>query len=302
MKDAPVRHAIEYGLYRAVKGMVRVVPHAWARRLGQGLGEVVWHLDRRHRKVAQDNLALALPELEAAQRRRLARRCFHHFGAAFGDTLSARRFDLVEMCRRVTLEGWEHVGEARRRAAPRGVFIMTAHMGLWEMAAHVFGTYAGPLHVVGRPLDNPHLDRELVEHRRRFGNRLLPKRGAARGMLRAIADGETVALLIDQRVQPREGIEVPFFGHPAHTTPVLARLSLRFGVPVIPLYALPAPGGRYRIVFKPGIEPPVLPEGASDGDREAAVRHLTVRYMEEMEQEIRRHPHLWLWMHRRWRR
>lgn len=301
MKNAPFRHAIEYAAYKTVQGALRLLPHGRARGLGAGLGELAYRLDRRHRRVALSNLAMALPELGDDERRRLARRCFQQFGCALFDTVSARRFDRVEMCRRVTLEGWENVEEARRRAAPRGFFAMTAHLGLWEMAGHVFGTYGGPLHVVGRPLDNPRLDRELAEHRSRFGNRLLPKRGAARGMLRAIQGGENVALLIDQRVQPQEGIEVPFFGHPAWTTPVLARMSLRFAVPVVPAYALPLPEGRYRILFKPGIEPPELAAGATDGEREAAVRSLTVRYMEEMEAEIRRHPHLWLWMHRRWR-
>jgi KDO2-lipid IV(A) lauroyltransferase len=271
------------------------------------LGAAAFRLDRRHRTAALENLALALPELGDGERRRLARRCFHHFGAAFCDTVSAQRFDLVEMCRRVTVEGWENVLEARRRAAPRGVFAMTAHLGLWEMAALVFGTYGGPLHVVGRPLDNPHLDRELVEHRRRFGNQLLAKRRSIRGMLRAIEAGENVAILIDQRVQPHEGIEVPFFGHPAVTTPVLAKLSLRLGVPVVPAYCLPLPGGRYRVIFKPGIEPPQpVPGGATadggEGEEDEAVRQLTARYLAEMEGEIRRHPHQWLWMHRRWQR
>ena len=301
MKDAPRRHAVEYAAYRAVKGVLHAAPHAWVRRFGAVLGEAAWHLDRRHRRVTLANLELALPELAADARRRIARDCFRHFGAALCDTVSAMRFDLVEMCRRVTLDGWEHVLEAKRAAAPRGLFAMTAHLGLWEMSALAFGTYAGPLHVVGRPLDNPHLDRELVAHRRKFGNRLLSKRGAARGMIRGIQKGESVGLLIDQRVQHHEGIEVPFFGRPAWTTPVLARMSLRLGVPVVPIYALPAPGGRYRVLAKPAYAPPELPRDAADAERDAAVRTLTSRYLADMEQEIRRHPEQWLWLHRRWR-
>lgn len=296
MKDAPLRHLGEHAVYRVVRGALHLLPHAAARRLGVGLGELAHLLDRRHRRVALDNVAMALPELSPTARRRLVRSCFHHFGCALTDTISAQRFDLVEMCRRVTVEGWENVDAARRRAAPRGIFAMTAHLGLWEMAAHVFGTYGAPLHVVGRPLDNPHLDRELQRHRRRFGNELLPKRGSIRGMIRALQAGENVAILIDQRVMSHEGIEVPFFGRPAVTTPVLARLSLRLGVPVVPAYAFPEPRGRYRVIFKPAILPP-----QAEDDREQAVHDLTATYLAEMETEIRRHPHLWLWLHRRWK-
>ena len=297
MRDAPVRHRLEAALVHGLRGLLHLLPHAATRTLGRGLGAVGWHLDRRHRRVALDNLALALPELPEAERLRIARACFGHFGGALLDTLSAHRFDLVELCRRTTLEGWHLLEAAREAAAPRGVFVMTAHFGFWEQAAHALGGWGGPLHVVGRPLDNPWLDRDLQELRGRFGNRLLTKRGAARGMLRAIQSGETVALLVDQRVQPHEGIDLPFFGHPAWTTPVLARLSLRLGVPVVPGFGYPAPGGRYRMVVREAIWPPT---GESDDDE--AVRRLTARYLTAMEAEIRGRPEIWLWMHRRWLR
>jgi len=301
VKNAPVRHAVEYAAYQGLRQALHLLPHSAARRLGRGVGAVAHALDRRHRKVVLGNLALAYPELAEPERKRLARDCFRHFGAALCDTVSAERFDLVEMCRRIDLSGWENVEAAQAAAAPRGIFAMTAHLGLWEMAAHVFGTYGGALHVIGRPLDNPHLDRHLTEHRRRYGNHLLGKRGAARGMTRALEGGENVALLIDQRVQAHEGIEVPFFGHPALTSPVLAKMSIRLGVPVVPSYCLPAPEGRYRVWFKPPISPP-QDAGKDDEERDEAVRRLTARYMAEMEEEIRRSPELWLWMHRRWRR
>lgn len=304
MKQAPLLHRLELAAYVTVRAAIHRLPHSAVRRCGGWMGALAYRLDRRHRRVTLDNLELAFPEMDAGERRRLAGRCFRHFGAALFDTVSAQRFDLVEMCRRITLEGWENVEAARRQAAPRGLFAMTAHLGLWEMAAHVFGTYGGRLHVVGRPLDNPWLDRELERHRRRFGNELLSKRGSLRGMIRAIEAGENVALLIDQRVMPHEGIEVPFFGHPAVTSPVLARLSLRFGVPVVPAYSVPAPRGRYQVWFEPAIHPQEAAGagGSGGGDGDDAVRALTARYMEAMEARIRQRPEQWLWLHRRWKR
>jgi KDO2-lipid IV(A) lauroyltransferase len=296
LKDAPLRHRLEYAAYRLAGAPLMALPHAAARAAGRPLGDLAWFLDRRHRRVALENLALAYPELPAARRRRLAHACFRHFGRAVTDTLSARRFDLVELCRRTTIEGWDHVLAARRASPSGGFFVMAAHLGLWEHAGHVIGVYGGPLHVIGRPLDNPWLDRELTEARRRYGNHLLAKRGSARRAMRAIAEGEPVGILIDQRVQPQEGIEVPFFGRPARTTPVLARLSLRLAAPVVPIHGFPEPRGRYRVVFEEAILPP-----AGRGDDEATVRELTARYTAVMEAAIRQRPEQWLWMHRRWR-
>ncbi|HKH47181.1 MAG TPA: lysophospholipid acyltransferase family protein [Thermoanaerobaculia bacterium] len=294
MKNAPVRHRIEQIAYLTLKGFLRALPHTGARSFGRGIGLLAWALDGRHRRVAEGNMAQALPEVGTAERRRLVRDCFRHFGAALCDTISSTRFDPVEICRHFTLEGWENLEAADRRG--QGVFILSAHVGFWELVPPVVALYRGAMSIVVRPADNPYLDRELRALRERFGNEVVPKRGAARKMLERLRAGGRVGILIDQRVQPKEGIEVPFFGRPAQTSPVLARLSLRTGAAVVPVAAFPEPGGRYRLIARPAILPP---EGAKDDD--ATVAALTRRYLEVAEEDIRKHPAQWLWMHRRWR-
>ncbi|HRC84093.1 MAG TPA: lysophospholipid acyltransferase family protein [Thermoanaerobaculia bacterium] len=293
MKEAPIRHRLEFGLYRLVRGLLRLLPHPAARPLGARLGDLAWWLLSSRRKVALKNLAIAFPDAAPAERRRMALGSFRHLGAALCDTLSASRFDLVGLCRRVSFEGWEHLVEAQRRAG--GMFVLSAHLGTWEIAAHVAGAWAGPLHVVGRPLDNPHLDRELEKVRQRFGNVMIAKRGAARGMLRALEKKALVGILIDQRVKPKEGIRVPFFGRESFTSPILARMAIRTGRPVVPIFCFPEPGGRYRFVARPAIEP------AGPEESEQAIAALTCRYLEATEAEIRRHPEQWMWMHDRFK-
>jgi len=317
VKHAPVRHRLEYGAYLAFKGIVRALPHAAARPLGAFLGSLACRLDRRHREVATANLALAFPALAPAERRRLVTACFRHFGAALFDLISSERFDAVELCRRFSYEGWEHLDRAERLG--RGVFLLGAHHGYWEISGRPIGLYRGVLHTVARPADNPYLERELSRLRRGLGYAVLPKRGAARRMLQVIRAGGRVGILPDQRVQEREGILVPFFGHPALTTPVLARLALRDNCPVVPVFAYPEPRGRYRMVIRPPILPEEAAAGAADAggtrkagadddlgsageDTAAVVAALTRRYLEAIEREIRDHPEMWLWMHRRWDR
>jgi KDO2-lipid IV(A) lauroyltransferase len=302
VKHAPVRHRLEYGAYLALKGLIRVLPHAAARPLGATIGRLAHRLDRRHRRVAAANVELAFPDLAPAERRRLVAACFRHFGAALFDLISSERLDAVELCRRFSFEGWEHLDQAE--SLGRGVFLLGAHLGCWEISGRAIGLYHGVLHTVARPADNPYLDRELLRLRTNLGYAVIQKRGAARRMLQVVRAGGRVGILPDQRVQEREGILVPFFGRPALTTPVLARLSRRDGCPVVPVFAYPQPGGRYHLV----IRQPILPDesnGAGREDKEteeAAVAALTRRYMEIIEQEIRDHPHMWLWMHRRWDR
>ncbi len=296
MKNAPFRHRVEYGAFLAVKGALRALPHTGARRLGGALGRLAGGLLVGRRRIASDNLRRAFPELSDEELRRRTRESFHHLGLSFCDSLSCGRFDRVEFCRRLTLEGLENLQRAEE--VGKGIFVMSAHLGCWEAAALPVGLYQGPMDVVGRPLDNPHLDRELTWLRTRFGNRVLDKRGAARSMMKVLRKQGRVGILIDQRPPRGEGIEVPFFGQPSRTNTILAKMSLRTGAPVVPIFGFPKPKGCYRVVLRPAIDP-----ARADGEtEEEAVHRLTTDYLAVVEEEIRQHPAQWMWLHNRWKK
>jgi KDO2-lipid IV(A) lauroyltransferase len=103
-----------------------------------------------------------------------------------------------------------------------------------------------------------------------------------------------VALLIDQHLHTPDAVYVDFFRRPAATSSALAARAVRTGAPVIPVFALPLPGGRYRFVYERPVRPP-------ESDSAEAIREFTQRCTDVLEMYVRRHPELWLWMHRRWR-
>ena len=129
--------------------------------------------------------------------------------------------------------------------------------------------------------------------RRSTGNAVIYRRGAIRRVLRALSENRAVAILIDQHIHS-DAVYVDFFNRPAATTSALAALALRTGAPVVPVFALPLGGGRFRMVY----EHPVDPPRADDPD---AIREFTQRCTDVLEMYVRRYPELWLWMHRRWR-
>jgi KDO2-lipid IV(A) lauroyltransferase len=148
--------------------------------------------------------------------------------------------------------------------------------------------------VLARPLDNRLLHDLLEEVRGRTGNAVIYRRGAVRRVLRALAANQAVAVLIDQHIQTADAVYVDFFNRPAATTSALAALALRTGAPVIPVFALPLPGGRFRMVYEHAVDPP-------NADAPDALRDFTQRCTDVLEMYVRRYPGLWLWMHRRWR-
>jgi KDO2-lipid IV(A) lauroyltransferase len=293
MTNAPVRHAVEYALLLPFLGLVRALPHGASRQLGAALGGLALRVDRRRRRIGAENLAHAFPERSEAERARLLAACFRHFGAAFVDGLSAQRFDQVAFCERTTISGLEHLTAAVELG--RGVILLGAHHGNWEIIPPTLARASGPVVSVGRPPDNPHVARLVDRLRERFDNRVIDKRGAVREMFRVLKSGGRLGILLDQRVRADEAIAVPFFGRPAWTSPIVARLALKTGAAVVPAFGDHLPDGRYRVDFHPAMF-------AAGEESDAATLEFTARCIALFEATIRLAPDKWLWMHDRWKR
>jgi len=289
-----LRDRVEYGAYLAARWVAhRAGPRA-VTAVGERLGVLYHRVGRRRRRILEFNLRLAFPELGVEARRRLGLEVARHFGRVTLDALRLQRATPEALLASVRVEGQERLEAALERG--RGVFLLSAHLGSWEVAALVAGLVIPQgFAVVNRPLDNPLLEAELERLRGRFGNRALGKRGVTRAMVRQLRRGGAVGVLIDQRVLEDEGVLVPFFGHPAWTHPGLARLALRTGAPVVPIWGFWEGPGRYAVRFDRPVEPDALPPGERD---EVA---LTARLLALIEAAIRERPEQWLWYHDRWR-
>ena len=287
-----MRHRLEHAAVAVVRFVVRVLPDAMVRQLGALLGLAFYALDRVHRRVAETNLATAFPKKSAEDRQVITRAMFVHFGRLLLELLKFSTLDPARMRARLEFEGRERAELAY--AQGKGVLFVTGHFGFWEIHAIGHGLELQPIGVLARALDNPYLNTLLEQVRGSTGNFVIYRHGAVRKVLRALAAGQGVAMLIDQHMHSPDAIYVDFFERPAATTSMLAALALRTGAPVVPVFALPLPGGRYRLIYEHAVPPP-------DQDSPDAVREFTQRCTDVLEMYVRRHPSQWLWMHRRWR-
>ena len=294
MKRASLRHRIEYALVASVRAVIRLLPEPAARALGTAIGWTFYVVDRGHRRLAIAQLRMAFPTRSHAECRAIAHATFAHFGRLLVALLQFSRLPPDGIRQRVEYEGLDRVREAASHG--RGVLFFTGHFGFWELhaIAHPLVPTVPPMAVLARALDNPLLHDLLEDARTRTGNRVIYRRGAVRRVLRALQANESVALLIDQHIQPADAVTVEFFGRPASTTNALATLALRTNATLIPVFALPLAGGRYRMIYDAPVERP-------PADSPDPVRDLTQRCTDVLEMYVRSHPHLWLWMHRRWR-
>ena len=292
MQKIAFRHRLEYVAVLGIRAVLRVLPRTATLRVGAALGRAFYLLHGRRRELAVANLRLAFPTTSDRECRQILRSTFAHFGRHVVEFLNFAAMSVVEVRRLIDVEGENHVTAAMARG--RGVLFCSGHFGYWELQIMAHAIWFEPLVVVARPLDNPFLDRLIGQIRTRLGTHAIPRQGAVRGLLTSLRENHSTAIMIDQHMHGRRAVVVDFFGRPAATTSAAAALALKTGAALIPVFALPIPGGRYRMIY----DAPIAPPAEDDPD---AVLTYTQRSTDALENYVRRYPELWLWMHRRWR-
>ncbi len=258
--------------------------------VGRRIGDLLWVVTPRRRGIALANLERALGKtLSAAERRRIGRRSFGHFGMTMVETCALFFRSPHVLLARVAVDGLHNLKAAASEG--KGVLALTGHYGNWELLAFTPHIYQFPSSVVVRPLDQP-ATRWLVDRlRRRTGAEIIAKRRALRDIVEALRGGRLVGILLDQNAARSEGVFAPFFGVPASTSRSLAVISLRTGAPVVPVFIRREAGGRHLAEFGPPVPPP------ADGSVEA----YTAAFNQRIEDVVRQAPEQWFWMHNRWR-
>jgi Kdo2-lipid IVA lauroyltransferase/acyltransferase len=270
------------------------LPWRTSQRVGRAIGGLGWVLSRRDRRRTLDHIALAWPGMTEADRHRLGRACFRHHGTTLGECLHLFHRDCGFIASVVEVRGWEEIEKAR--AADRPVLILTGHCGNWELLAAAINCRGLGMAVVARPLDEPDQQRMLAGLRERFGTPTIARgsEGAARQLLVTLRKGGALGMLIDQDTKV-DGVWVPFFGRPAFTPVGAAKIAQRQiaslqKTAVIPTFIERLEDGRHLATFHPPLD---LPDDATEA---------TARMTSKIEEQVRRRPEQWVWMHRRWRR
>jgi KDO2-lipid IV(A) lauroyltransferase len=276
--------------------LAALLPARCARASGSGIGFLLDRVFRFRRNRITEQLQQAFPELMESEIIALRRRIYRHFGLLAMEILRLPCWSNEKLKNHVCIcHDLENMRNATAKG--KGVLVLAAHMGNWEVglsgaAANGVDTHAVTKEIKGQ-LGQYVADRMRYSH----GVRTIPRRDSIRDILRVLKKGGALGFVLDQNMTSDEGIFVDFFGRPACTMPGLAVLAQRSGAPVIPVqFWRDNDGVHHHIRFLPEVEW----EEASD-NRDENVHHNTQRYTKILEDLIRQHPEQWLWMHRRWR-
>jgi len=280
-------------LFRITKVLFFFFPRKFCLFLGRTAGLIFFHLDKRHRSIALSNLKIAFgskyppPELK-----KIAKNSFKHFGEVLWDLIKISQLNDKERSKLITCEGEENLQRALKKG--KGVLILSAHYGNWEIAS-TFISKKAKLNVIARFLDNKLLENEILKFRISSGAKVIYKHQAAREVLRSLHGNEIVAILIDQNVLQDQAVFVDFFGKQAGTTPSLATFHIRTGSPIIPAFCYPSSSRKYHIEIQKPLRTTIT------GNTYQDIKKITQQCTEIIEARIRKKPDFWLWFHNRWK-
>jgi KDO2-lipid IV(A) lauroyltransferase len=289
-----IAHLIEYGFARAGFAAALSIGPAGALRLARVSADLLFRLNRKHRERALQNLRDVFPERTEEWRQATARSSFRSFATTVVESLYLHRLMRGAALHRLVTTKIDPVSAAvfsRRQA----VVFATAHMGNWEVTGILSGCFGVPVLSIARPLANPYLTAFILRQREREGQQIAMKRGALREASRALRTGRSIGFLVDQSAG-RHGVFADFFGRPASTTGAPATLTLKYDVPLVPVWQRRLPGEfRHEIMVEAPIAVPLT------GNRERDVFLLTTAMNARVEAWVRAEPGQWLWAHRRWK-
>jgi KDO2-lipid IV(A) lauroyltransferase len=285
-------------MLEALVAFVRRMNLASAMSVGEFLGFLAFHIMRHKNRIGMKNLDLVYGDrISRREKRAILRGMWVNFGRNLIEFLRIPDYGPHNIGRFVTWTGFEHLAAAKRRG--KGALVLTAHYGNWDLVALASGIKGIPIAMITKKLENQFWNEFWMRHRRGSGEYVFPiwKKGAAKGIFRALKDNTFVAYVLDQDAKPKDGsIFVEFFGLNASTTNALAVLSEKRGLPVIPGFMVRVSRTKHHAIILPPIEFERV------GTVEESIKHNTRRYLEVVERFIQEHPDHWIWIHRRWKR
>lgn len=277
--------AAEAAAIKALLTWPRVLPYNLRCRLVAGLmARVVGPLAGYDRRV-RANLAHVLPDLPAAEARRLERAVPANVGRMLTELASGQ--ELLDRVRDEPLQGPGVAALEAAQAEGRPIITVSGHFGNFDAMRGALRQRGHSIGAIYRPLNHPDLEdafRDMLTH---IAEPLFPRGRAGIGqMIRHLRKGGTVAILVDQYVN--KGAPLTFFGQPAPTALSAAEMALKYKALLIPVYGIRRTDGGFDLVVEdpiPASDPMTMTQAINDS----------------LEARVRAHMDQWLWIHRRWK-
>lgn len=282
---------LQYFAYKLAEWLSKTPPRHFAYWLSLRIADAYFFLDRRGRAAVLENLRkvhafkgqpVSRSELELA-----ARKAFQNFGKYLVDFFRFSRLSEDELRRLVAIEHREYVDQAL--AMGKGVVLVTAHLGNWELGGAALAGMGYPINAVTLRQPSAKLNEFFQKHRRRRGMKIIPLGHAVGALVHALRRNELVALLADRDYSMRADF-VTFCGAPACLPRGPAWMAARTGAPVVAGFMLRQPDDTFVL----RMYPPIVP---GDGMDREAIQAAVCKVLEDV---VCANPSQWFMFEKVW--
>lgn len=279
-----------YLLYRASIAIASVLPVRLLFAVGSFLGFWAYLLLPKYRRLALHNLEIAFGnEKSPRELRRIARRNFQWMSANLLCGLKMVSMPAEKFERYVVPENLDAVHAELQAGRP--VVLILSHIGSWELAAQLVPHYVS-YRRIGSPyqsLRNRYIDRDVSRRRARIGAELFDRSEGFHKPIELLRSGGLLGIFSDQHAGDH-GLWTPFFGRLASTSALPGLLAKRTGATVMAAAVHTEGPARWRMVFTSRLDSP-----------DDSVNSITFKQNLAIEEQIRRGPEDFLWVHNRWK-
>lgn len=287
-------------LYVLALGFVKFLqlwPLRWVARVGRFGGGLAFTLDKRHRKVAIQNLTNAFAqEKSPAEIHALAKENFKRLGENYCSAIKTAAMSFEQLKPHIEIKGGEEVLRWWKANPKQNWVMAVGHFGNFELYAR-FKEFIPGLRIATtyRGLKQPSLNRLMLNLREQSGCMFFERRTEGAALRAAIAEGNGLMLgfLADQH-GGNNGHWAPFFGKICSTTTAPAVFALRYDCPLYTGFVFRTGLASWRLELGDKIE---THENGASRSTEAITDDINRSY----EKAIRRDPANWFWVHKRWK-
>lgn len=272
-------------------GLLRVacwLPHRGALAVGRALGRIAFRLGGKRRAIVRRNIELCFPELTAAAREDLVRRHFAALGMSVIEMGLGRWASDRHLEELTHIEGLDRLDAAIRQG--KGIILLSAHFTTLEVSGRTVRNFIPPFHGVYRQSRSEFMTEILRTGRSRSAVGLIEKREIKR-MVKVLRDGGLVWYAPDQSYNRKGAEVVPFFGIPSMHTTATSTIARLGDAIVVPFFPRRLANGNYHIEFFPPFDNFPTDDPVLD----------TLRYVELLEDQVRKCPEQYFWVHRKFK-
>jgi len=281
-------------IYKVFSLFIKTLPESWLDNGIQALARFAYFASAKRRRVIHANLEVCFPDMQEKEKKSIGIHSYQNLLHGIAGFIKREGQSKEEILKNIHFENREILDNLLKEE--KKVILVTAHFGTWEILPSAIALgFDIPLSTVGRELDSKLMQKYLKVGREQAGVELINKRGALKGMIKAMGKGRILGLLVDQSLSKSLSVDVDFFGKRVTHTPSVSILARKFDAQIVPIY-ITSDDFRHHTVT---CYPPIMID--KNVDKEEDIKRLNQAQADILETVIKNHPCEWFWSHKRFK-